>query len=212
MTAAVPRPSGLGGRPAYLDGLYGQPTPSTPSLHSSSSTLSCSSSVSSNNDLKVVSAFSCQQTRPLSPAFEDGMEDSRSIASFRTFSSKFSLRSLLRKSRSRRREPQEVAEIEPFSVALSKATTLQHASEFRPGSRNPSVGKIQTSVSPSRKQSTASPFTDKPLPLEPSEPAQELSCHRCYYFAARNCHGWVMGGGSGDACETCLRAGFFGAP
>ncbi|GIZ43926.1 hypothetical protein CKM354_000713500 [Cercospora kikuchii] len=39
----------------------------------------------------------------------------------------------------------------------------------------------------------------------------ERGCHKCYYFAARNCNGYVLGGDPGDACETCLAAGFFGA-
>ena len=45
---------------------------------------------------------------------------------------------------------------------------------------------------------------DKPLPVLPVQTAQEVACHRCYYFAARNCKGWVMGGTHGDACEQCL--------
>jgi len=39
----------------------------------------------------------------------------------------------------------------------------------------------------------------------------ELSCQKCYYFTARNCNGYVMGGDTGDACEGCLQSGFFGA-
>lgn len=34
--------------------------------------------------------------------------------------------------------------------------------------------------------------------------ATDLGCLKCYYFVARNCNGYVLGGNSGDACDTCL--------
>lgn len=37
----------------------------------------------------------------------------------------------------------------------------------------------------------------------PIKPMSELSCVRCYYFSARNCNGWIMGGSHGEACDTC---------
>jgi hypothetical protein len=40
--------------------------------------------------------------------------------------------------------------------------------------------------------------------LQVAPPTQELSCGRCYYFTARNCNGYVLGGEAGDACEGCL--------
>lgn len=41
-----------------------------------------------------------------------------------------------------------------------------------------------------------------PTPVSPTN-QPELSCQRCYYFALRNCKGWVIGGNPGDACESC---------
>lgn len=43
-----------------------------------------------------------------------------------------------------------------------------------------------------------------PQKTQPQISTQELSCQKCYYFTARNCNGYVMGGDSGDACEGCL--------
>lgn len=40
--------------------------------------------------------------------------------------------------------------------------------------------------------------------LELKTPATDLGCQKCYYYAARNCNGYVLGGDAGDACETCL--------
>ncbi|SMR53080.1 unnamed protein product [Zymoseptoria tritici ST99CH_1A5] len=51
----------------------------------------------------------------------------------------------------------------------------------------------------------------RPIEPAPLQDAQELSCQKCYYFTARNCNGYVMGGETGDACEGCLQLGFFGA-
>ncbi|KXT09810.1 hypothetical protein AC579_10510 [Pseudocercospora musae] len=90
--------------------------------------------------------------------------------------------------------------------------------------RRPSLPKIQTSFPPPRAVST---YAKRPLPAVPAQapPAAtaapqpkpqptrkverqpstgELSCQRCYYFAARNCNGYVLGGEAGDACEMCL--------
>lgn len=40
-------------------------------------------------------------------------------------------------------------------------------------------------------------------PNAPITPVTELSCVRCYYFSARNCNGWIMGGAHGEACDAC---------
>ncbi|CZT19375.1 uncharacterized protein RCC_05223 [Ramularia collo-cygni] len=67
---------------------------------------------------------------------------------------------------------------------------------------------------PQQQHSIPERMSSKRLPA-PSDKAQistqELSCQRCYYFTARNCNGYVLGGESGDACEGCLQSGFFGA-
>jgi hypothetical protein len=69
------------------------------------------------------------------------------------------------------------------------------------GSRRPSLPKLQTALSsPTRKGHAVS---SKPLPPPPPPMAEELKCQPCYYFAARNCNGYVMGGSHGDACDNC---------
>ncbi|KAI5366235.1 hypothetical protein Slin15195_G077570 [Septoria linicola] len=47
--------------------------------------------------------------------------------------------------------------------------------------------------------------------MELRDQSSDLGCQKCYYYTARNCNGYVLGGDAGDACETCLSAGFFGA-
>ncbi|KAF2217709.1 hypothetical protein CERZMDRAFT_92362 [Cercospora zeae-maydis SCOH1-5] len=77
-----------------------------------------------------------------------------------------------------------------------------------------------TSRSPSRQPSRVpsrtlsqpqATMTRQKLTAELCSPRSERGCRQCYYFAARNCNGYVIGGEVGDACETCLSAGFFGA-
>lgn len=53
---------------------------------------------------------------------------------------------------------------------------------------------------PERMSSKRIPSKGEPVQVS----TQELSCQRCYYFTARNCNGYVMGGDAGDACEGCL--------
>ncbi|KAH9812177.1 hypothetical protein Tdes44962_MAKER05818 [Teratosphaeria destructans] len=198
MTMTLPRPSNCGTRPAYLDNLfrdnmpYGHPQTRNPH-HSTSSSISTSSSSSSTCDLRLPPS----NQRPLSPAFEEGNgEDDTSIRSARlNHSPRFHLRDIFH-----RRTP-------PSSTKHTPGRSDPPATETPPGHhhafRRPSLPKLQTSfTAPARKSSLAS--RDKPLPRAPSPPAQEIKCHRCYYFAARHCNGWVMGGNHGDACEQCL--------
>ena len=39
--------------------------------------------------------------------------------------------------------------------------------------------------------------------VSPATPADELTAHRCFYFAAHHCNGWVFGGAHGDTCDNC---------
>lgn len=51
-----------------------------------------------------------------------------------------------------------------------------------------------------------------PMPVTPPI-VQELSFTQCYYFFARNCHGYILSNGTnGDACENCAGAGYLGSP
>lgn len=191
MTMALPRPSTCGTRPAYLDNLFRDsppPVPS-PSLHSANSSMSFSST-QSTLDLRLTQPI----PRPLSPAYEEEAGDDRgSVRSLRlNLSPRFHIRNIF----NRRTYPQAR---ETTDSPSSSSTTPSHV---QPSSRRPSLPKLQTSFSsPPRKGSITK---DKPLPTAPVQTAQEVTCHRCYYFAARNCNGWVMGGHHGDACEQCL--------
>nr|POE87810.1 hypothetical protein CFP56_11039 [Quercus suber] len=144
-------------------------------------------------DLKLIQSM----PRPLSPAYENSV-DGGSIRSLRAgLRPRFRVKNLFH----RRTYPQGRESPSPMDRAQSVAA--HHPS------RRPSLPKLQTNMSsPLRRPSLQQkPLPGKPLPQEPALPAQELTCQRCYYFAARNCNGWVMGGDHGDACETCLGAG-----
>ncbi|KXL46894.1 hypothetical protein M433DRAFT_142882 [Acidomyces richmondensis BFW] len=210
MTMALPRPSTYGTRPAYLDNLFRETSSfaSSSSLHSATSSISYGSTASTY-DLRTMQTY----PRPLSPALEESSADDRH--SVRSLKLNLSPRFNVRKVFNRRTHPQAQ---EPTSEAASQSmptpsrsatTSILHSSSRRPSLA--SLPKLQTSfTAPQRKNSNA--YKEKPLPAAPIPAAQELSCHRCYYYAARNCKGWVMGGSHGDACEQCLQAGFFGAP
>jgi hypothetical protein len=94
----------------------------------------------------------------------------------------------------------EITEDTPEPVLPpTNPSALAQSSFTRP--RRPSLPLLQTSFGPPRGAST---YAKKALPAVPQTRAQELTCRRCYYSNARNCHGWVMGGTTGDACEQCL--------
>lgn len=212
---ALPRPSHAGNRPAYLDNLFRDnppPLPSkSPSLRSANSSISYSST--SPLDVRAVQPI----PRPLSPAFEEEQDDKMSVRSLRLhLSPRFNIRSIL----NRRTYPQVQETVEYRSNRSTPS--LANLS-----SRRPSLPKLQTAFSsPPRK---GQPLSAKPLPALPLPRTEELKCQPCYYFAARNCNGYVMGGSHGDACEGCAvsvlsvvrgihvltvlqQAGFFGAP
>ncbi|KAF7185974.1 hypothetical protein HII31_12847 [Pseudocercospora fuligena] len=246
MTMTLPRPSALGQRPAYLDNLFRDIPPHTPSVHSSTSSISTNSTASSY-DLR--SAF--HSSRPLSPALEECASDTQSIRSKKSFllsPKRFRLGTILHR-RTYPQVDQRGEDLERPSTAISiqrlppprsppsppSQLSQPLASPERPIQtqevRRPSLPKIQTSFPPPRAVST---YAKRPLPAVPGQgpPAAatapqpkpqprrkierqpstgELSCQRCYYFAARNCNGYLLGGEAGDACEMCLQAGFFGA-
>lgn len=191
-------------RPAYLDGLFSPKQsmhdyrPRTPSLTMSSysSSESINASMSSLNNQQALN-----HTRPLTPACEDELEG---------HSSGDDTKSVLSLSLSKSLKPR--LRLRKFSLHRRSDPSLQRSNSSRPTS-----GDSTTKTGGFFHKRHSNPTT-KPLPALPAQaipPAvqtQELNCHRCYYFAARNCKGWTMGGSSNDACETCLQAGFFGAP
>lgn len=79
----------------------------------------------------------------------------------------------------------------PQPASLQKRPSLMHKAS----------APLPTSTVPERKSSKRRPSAEK---AQPRVSKQELSCQRCYYFTARNCNGYVLGGESGDACEGCL--------
>lgn len=187
MTFAMARPSTSGNRPAYLDNLFREhppPLPKTPSLRSANSSIS----FSSNPTLEVRTV---QPTpRPLSPAFEEDQSDRLSLRSLKI---SFSPRSKMRGLFNRRTYPQ-------VQETMNYPSHRQTPSLSSQSSKKPSLPKLQTALSsPTRRGHLAS---TKPLPPPPPM-AEELKCQPCYYFAARHCQGYVMGGSHGDACENC---------
>ena len=194
-----PRPS----RPAYLDGLFSPKQsvsqdyrPRTPSLTRStySSTESINASMSSCDTQQTFN-----HTRPLTPACEEEYEGNSSGDDNKSVLSLSLTRSL--KPRLRLRN---------FSLHRRSEPQLQrNGSSSRPTSGD-STGKTSPNVANFFQKRHSNPTT-KPLPAAvPAQAApvqaqtQELNCHRCYYFAARNCKGWTMGGAANDACEACL--------
>lgn len=240
---SLPRPSHVGTRPAYLDSLFMRDLPPTPTAHSSTSSISCSSTASSY-DLR--SAY-FQPSRPLSPFVEEDRSDSFSTHSKKSFLGgrrKWRIGAIL----NRRTYPQHTDEHQytrpstshhlvppspPPKKPLPPPPTSVPAQPIAEMSaqRRPSLPKLQTNFPPPQAIST---YAKRPLPAVPGQQQQqqkpvpsypprvtsrpklsrqgssprssggELSCQRCYYHAARNCQGYVLGGEPGDPCETCL--------
>jgi hypothetical protein len=180
-------------RPAYLDGLFSPQAvdhrPRTPSL--SRSLYSSTESINAMSNLDTQQNFN--HTRPLTPACEEEPEegnssgdDSKSVLSL-SLARSLKIRLRLRNFSLHRRS-------DPTSGGSSSSKISPKAATFFHGKRH----------------SNPTHAPNKPLPALPTQDTQsaaqtqELTCYRCYYFAARNCKGWTMGGSSNDACETCL--------
>lgn len=227
MTMVLPRPSAFGTRPAYLDGIFRdyREQPSTPSAHSSASSIS-TNSTASNYDLR-----SAYNARPLSPRIEEEDSDTFSVRSKKSFLTRrrFGLGSIL----NRRTYPQveeTVLERRPSTSAgqpqfqPSRSPPLPPvssplASEARTNNGRPLLPKLQTNFPPPQAVAT---YANRPLPAVPGQKKpsprtqserppsttvaspRDIKCQPCYYFSSRNCNGYVIGGGLGDACETCL--------
>lgn len=69
----------------------------------------------------------------------------------------------------------------------------------RPSLMRKQSAPLPSLPTPERTSSKRAPSKDKA-----QISTKELSCQRCYYFTARNCNGYVMGGEAGDACDGCL--------
>lgn len=251
---SLPRPSAVGTRPAYLDNLF-RDAPTTPSIHSSTSSISFASTAS-NYDLR--SAY--HASRPLTPAVEEDKSDTFSVRSKKSFLTprRFKLGSILHRRTYPQSDDLEISrpstsspgrpapQSEPPSSppppppSPPSATDSKVSTPVPAASRRPSLPKIQTNFPPPRAISTYAKKALPPVPgqappqpqraptppqaqraLTPPQPkaevarpkiqrqqsntsTAELQCQRCYYYAARNCNGWVMGGEPGDPCEMCL--------
>ena len=189
------RSSMCGNRPAYLDNLFREnppppPLPKSPSLRSSNRRIASTSAF----DLRTVQL----SPRLLPPAFEEEQTDDKvsvkSTKSTRSLRLQLSARLKIRSILNRRTYPQVQETVEYTSSRANPSHT-------QPTSRQPSLPKVQTAFSlPHRK---GHPITSKPLPAAPPPKAERLKCQPCYYFAAHNCNGYVMGGSHGDACDNC---------
>ena len=209
MAMALSRPSTCGNRPAYLDKLFHDSappvptvptsiptnTPTSPSLRSVPSLRSAKSSFSSSSNLALDSRPVHQSNpRALSPAFEEDMQDDK--MSIKSLKLRLNPRNKIRNILNRRTYPRVKETVEFNSTKSSSSCDLFAA-------RQPSLPKLQTTFS-SPPQKGHKHSTSKPLPPTPTtKAAEELQCQPCYYFAARNCNGYVMGGNHGDACEGC---------
>lgn len=191
-------------RPAYLDGLFAPSQsvdhrPRTPSLSRSL--------YSSTESINAMSNLDTQQnlnhTRPLTPACEEELEEANSSGD--------DSKSVLSLSLARSLKPR--LRLRNFSLHRRSDPTLQRSNSSRPTSGDSSSSKISPKAATffhGKRHSNPTHAPNKPLPALPTQETQstaqtqELTCHRCYYFAARNCKGWTMGGSSNDACEACL--------
>jgi hypothetical protein len=191
MALATPQSPASTSRPSYLDDLFRsqptQPLPrtKTPSIRSHGSRTSSTSSAT------LDARFVQTHTRPLSPAFEeDHMDDRSSVRSLKlTLSPRAKLRSVFRNTYPQVKE------------------TVDYESDLpqdRSSSRRPSLPKLHTAFTafPAQQQKSHR-RQSKPLPPPPRPQPEGLSSQKCYYFVARNCNGYVMGGSHGDACESC---------
>ena len=193
---ALPPPST---RPAYLDNLFRERYGGLRAHSSFSSTSSQSSfrSSASTNDLRS----QYHNSRPLTPAAEESGDDGFSIRSKRSFlnSRSFRFGRLLNRRTYPQNDVQEMSHAAILKSSISAPIPIDMDAPFH--YRRPSANKIQHSQSVKRGSNN---YSRKPLPTPPVAEVTGVTCDRCYYFAARNCNGWVMGGSSGDACETCL--------
>lgn len=193
-------------RPAYLDGLFSPKQsnpdyrPRTPSLTRSaySSTESINATTPSFDYTNTNWQQSLNHTRPLTPACEEEAEVEAN-------SSGDDSKSVLSLSISRSLKPR--LRLRNFSLKRRSEPSLSRSNSSRPTSGDSSKSPPFSNFLPGKRHSNP---TSKPLPPLPAQAVpppvqtQELNCNRCYYFAARNCKGWTMGGSSNDACEACL--------
>lgn len=193
-------------RPAYLD-VFNSPRESCqgyhPRYHPQSSDLTdltYSSTESKDVSVLRLDSTAMNPIRPLTPVCEGEAERTKSgddptsilpVAVSNSLKSRFRLRNF---SLQRRSYPK-----------LSRRDSSRSTS----GDSTSKAGNVASILQGER----YSKSTVKPLPplhtraLPPPVETMELGCYRCYYFAARNCKGWTMGGSSNDACETCLASG-----
>ncbi|QIX00298.1 hypothetical protein AMS68_005815 [Peltaster fructicola] len=182
-------------RPMHVETMF-QDRSRAPSLSSSHrSADSVDSSVASPADNRYDASAKYQELRAMSPAYDQ--DDDRS--SLRSFAASFSFRrpkwALLKKLHRRDQTPEDI------SSSVQEVAPLPRKSSLSPLSRIHS-----------RQNSSTLSLSPRSPTCTHLEPVQELSSRKCYYSIARNCPGWVLGGSHGDACEACLRAGFFGSP
>lgn len=183
-----------GNRPAYLDKLFLEHLPFTSSVSSLDANLALKNFPSLSSELHANEEIPPK----LSPGFDrDSFDDSFSVRSLRLhLSPRFKMRKLFGK-----RTHSRIQETVEFDCPTSPSQTWQkHSSPPRP--------QTAWGLSPTK------PSQSKVIPSPCPSPVKVAHLHYtpCYYANARNCHGYVLGSGHGDACENCAASGFFGAP
>lgn len=197
-TMSLPSPS-LSNRPSYLDNVFrdgGNCLNKTPSQRSTQSSVSSESSA----EYRPLHSAS----RPLSPAFEEAGADQDDRSSIRSLKGSFSPKRGFRKMLNRHTYPrvQEMVDVQPSKKRWQPPSPSWQQERQRPAMRRPSFSKLQPQHSLVRLN--AHIYAHKPLPVPPSMKSEELRCQPCYYFAARHCNGYVLGGQHGEPCENCL--------
>lgn len=207
-TMALPSPGPIN-RPSYLDNVFRD---GSDSLNKTPSQRSTQSSVSSNSSTEFRTFHSA--SRPLSPAFEEAGADQDDRSSIRSLKGSFSPKRGLRRMLNRHTYPTRVQEMVDVEFPSKKRWEppsnpgwQQDPPPPRSAMRRPSFSRLQ--LQPSAMRLNAHIYATKPLPRVPgttptAKAAEELRCQPCYYFAARHCNGYVLGGQHGDACENCL--------
>lgn len=185
----LPKASGIGNRPSHWDRLYFglpplPPPVASPSVWSTNSSISSLDSQLSSNE---------RSSHKRLPVFDKDFSDDRiSIRSLRfRLSTRFNLRNILRQ-----RSHTQVRE-----TAIPDVSCLPRPVQDHSWVKQPNISRPQT-AQPS--PPWRGPYLrSKTSSSSPTRTTENLHCTPCYYFAARNCNGYVLGGGHGDACENC---------
>lgn len=230
MTMALQRPAAAGPRPAYLDNLFRDISSASPSTHSSTSSISTNSTASCyslrtayHSSRPLSPPFEEHNSETLSIRSKKSLNVSPkrfrfgTIFNRRTYPQANEIIDELER-RPSTGKPMQRLQYAPLSSAPPTAPTTPPPYASNTVLRRKSLPKLQTSFPPPK---CADSYARRPLPAVPSAPrlqrqdslrppmktyesGPESGPQRCYYYATRNCSGYVIGGGPGDPCDNCL--------